>query len=211
MPARSAAFERFMASTDIDYERWHDGVPYDLEALAQIEGEERAEIERWLIGRANEDWRDLDGLLAIGTVRAKAAVVGQLRRGTLEQRLAAARRLAPDPAIEPDRERAVIDGLREAEWVTGLKNALDLAVSSPNPAIIDALFRAALRRSCAVHAAAALAFLHGHAKEAFDWDRRPFFLRLNDDDPAVRIAAFRALCRECGVDPEPYIRATLAG
>jgi hypothetical protein len=205
MPGRSAAFERFMASTDIDYARWHDGVPYDLEALAQLEGDERAEIERWLLARADEDWRDLEGLLALGTERGRDAVVDQLRHGSIEQRLAAARRLPPDPALEPDRERAVLDGLREAEFVTGLRFALDLALANPTPAVVDALFRAALRRESAVHAAAALAFVHGHAKEAFDWDRRPFYLQFNDDDPAVRAAAFRALCRECGVAPETYL------
>jgi hypothetical protein len=132
-------------------------------------------------------------------------VVEQLRHGSIEQRLAAARRLPADPAIEPDRERAVLDGLREAEFVTGLRFALDLALANPTPAVVDALFRAALRRESAVHAAAALAFVHGHAKEAFDWDRRPFYLQFNDDDPAVRAAAFRALCRECGVAPETYL------
>jgi hypothetical protein len=205
MPGRSAAFERFMASTDIDYERWHDGVPYDLEALAQLQGDERAEIERWLLARADKDWRDLEGLLALGSERGRAAVVEQLRHGSIEQRLAAARRLPPDPELEPDRERAVVDGLLEAEFVTGLRFALDLAIANPTPAVVDALFRAALRRESAVHAAAALAFVHGHAKEAFDWDRRPFYLQFNDDDPAVRAAAFRALCRECDVAPEPYL------
>jgi hypothetical protein len=205
MPGRSVAFERFMASTDIDDERWHDGVPYDLEALVQLEGDERAEIERWLLARADRDWRDLEGLIALGTERGRAAVVEQLRHGSIEQRLAAARRLPADPALEPDRERAVVDGLLEAEFVSGLRFALDLALANPTPAVVDALFRAALRRESAVHAAAALAFVHGHAKEAFDWDRRPFYLQFNDDDPAVRAAAFRALCRECGVAPDPYL------
>ena len=55
-----------------------------------------------------------------------------------------------------------------------------------------------------MHAAAALAFIHGHAKGAFDWDRRPFYLQFVDADLAVRRAAFEALCRECGVDPGRY-------
>ena len=77
----------------------------------------------------------------------------------------------------------------------------------------DALFGSILRpdRETAVHAAALVAFLHGNAKEPFDWDRRDVYVQFNDDDPEVRIAAFRALCRECGVDPRPYIRRTLAG
>lgn len=200
-----------MASTEIDYTRWHDGVPYDLEALAELNGDERAEVERWLLARADRDWRDLDGLLAVGTERGRAAVVEQLRRGSIAQRLAAARRLWGDPSLVTELERAILDGLRGAEFGSGLSDALDLAVGNPTASVIEALFRAALRPETAVHAAAALAFLHGHAKEAFDWDRRPFYLQFNDDDPAVRIAAFRELCRECGIDAEPYLRETLAG
>lgn len=195
-----------MASTDIDFNRWHDGVPYDLAALRELGGEERAEAETWLLVRAGEDWRDLEGLLALGTERGRAAVVAQLRGGSIEQRLAAARRLPPDPAIEADREQAVLDGLRTAEFVTGLRTALDLALARPSAAVIDGLLGAALRRESGVHAAAALAFLHGHAKEAFDWDQRPFFLRFGETD-AEREAAFRELSAMCKVDPEPYLRA----
>ena len=34
---RSESFDRFMASTTIDYEAWHDGVGYDLDALRAVE------------------------------------------------------------------------------------------------------------------------------------------------------------------------------
>lgn len=199
-----------MASTAIDYERWHDGVPYELDAIAELRGDERTEIEAWLLARSDRDWRDLEGLLALGTPRARAAVVEQLRHGTIEMRLAAARRLPLDPAdpgLEADREAAIEVGLAEATVLDGLTTALDLAAEQPTPRVIDALFRAALRddREMAVHAAALLAFLHGTAKEAFDWDRRAFFLRFGENDPAARVAAFRELCAECGVDPTRFL------
>lgn len=207
MADRSPAFQQFMASTDIDYMRWHDGEPYDLAALAELRGDERDEIERWLLSRADRDWRDLEGLITLDTERARAAVVDQLRHGTIEMRLAAARRLPPDAAIEADREAAIIDGLEEATLVTGMSTAIELAAAHATPAVIDALFRATLRsdREPSVHAAALLAFLHGNAKEAFDWDRRSFYLEFGEEDPRVREAAFRRLCAECGVDPEPYL------
>ena len=209
MAKRSSAFERFMASTDIDYERWHEGEPYDLEALTELRGDERTEIEAWLRGRAGIDWRDIEGLLAIGTSAARSAVIDQLRHGTIEMRLAAARRLPPDPAIESDRVAAIVVGLATATVLDGLTTALDLAVEHPDPTVRDALFRAALRddSTMAVHAAARLAFLYGNAKEPFDWDRRGFYLRFGVADAALRRVAFAELCAECGVDPELYLGA----
>lgn len=210
MAGHSAAYERFMASTDIDYERWHDGVPYDVDALADLRPDERPAVESWLLARAGNDWRDLEGLLALGTARGRAAVVHQLRHGTIEMRLAAARRLPEDPAIEADREQAIIDGLGTSTVMDGLTTALDLAEEHRTPKVMDALFRAAMRDDhvMAVHAAALLLFLHGRAKEEFDWDRRPFFLQFGDDDPEVRRVAFEQLCHECGVDPARYLGAT---
>lgn len=196
-----------MASTNIGYEQWHDGEGYDLDALGVLEGRERAEAEAWLLARAGSDWRDLEGLLTLGSDRAREAVIDQLRNGSLEQRLAAARRLPEDPAIEADRVGAIVDGLATATVMNGLTTALDLAAEYRSTAVIDALFRAALRddREMAVHAAALLLFLHGKAKEPFDWDRRSFTLQFGEDDPKVRQAAFEQLCRECGADPARFL------
>src|SRR5689334_4056995 len=114
MAAHSAAYERFMASTDIDYEQWHDGVPYDLDALGELAGAERAEAQRFLLARAGKDWRDLEGLVAIGSDTARDAVVAQLRHGKMEQRLHAARLLKDDRTVTADRDAAVIAGLAQA-------------------------------------------------------------------------------------------------
>jgi hypothetical protein len=203
----SAAYERFIASTDIDYERWHDGVGYDLEALRDLDPDEAFRTEKWLIARAGNDWRDLEGLLALGTPAAKAAVVEQLRHGKLEQRLWAARKLGNDPALAAEREAAVVEGLGTALIYGGLSLALDIATDERTPAMVDALFRAPLRDEgeAAVHAAARLAFIHGKAKEPFDWELRPLFLRFTTQDRAEREVVFRELCALCGVDPEPYL------
>ena len=71
-----------MASTHIGYDEWHDGIGYDLDALGQLEGGERDEVQRWLLARANEDWRDLEALDALGSSAAKGAVRETLRTGS---------------------------------------------------------------------------------------------------------------------------------
>jgi hypothetical protein len=203
----SAAYDRFLASTSIDYDRWHDGVGYDLDALRALDPDEQFRAEHWLLARAANDWRDIEALLAIGSDKARAAVVDQLRTGKLEQRLWAATYLAGDPALAADREAAVVAGLASALIYGGLGLALDLASEERTPTMIDALFRACLRDEgeAAVHAAARLAFIHGKAKEPFDWDRRQFFLQFGVADPAVKRTAFEQLCGECGVDPARYL------
>ena len=203
-----------MASTDIDYEKWHEGEGYDLEALGAVEPDERFRIEQWLLARAGNDWRDIEGLLELGTPTARAAVVDQLRHGKLEQRLWAARYLtddpdaaATDPTFERDREAAVVDGLRTALLYYGLTQAFDLAVEVRSLAMIEALWRATQRAEseASVHAAARLAFLYGKAASDFDWDLRPLFLRFGTDDKAERAAATAELGRLCGVDPRSYL------
>lgn len=209
----SAAYERFMASTNIDYDRWKEGEGYDLEALAELEGAERLEVEQWLFDRAGNDWRDLEAMLSTGSDRGRAAALEQLRRGTLEQRLHAARLFADDENLArdyaPDIEAAAVAGLESALLFYGLSIALDLATTLRTPTLIDALFRAALRDEgeAAVHAAARLAYIHGKAKEPFDWELRPLFLRFNTQDRAEREVAFRDLCTLCGVDAQPYLAA----
>ena len=197
-----------MASTNIDYEAWHDGVGYDLEALRELTGGERDEAERFLLERAGTDWRDLEGLMALGTPAAREAVVDQLRNGRLEQRLWAARYLGDDRSLAKDREAAVVAGLAEGVFYNGLSVALDLATELRTPAMVEALFRALLRDEgeAAVHAAARLAFIHRKAKEEFDWELRPLFLKFNTQDRGERTRAFRELCKLVGVDPAPYLR-----
>ena len=208
MSARSDALERFMSSTSIDYEAWHDGVGYDLDALRELKGDDQAQAERFLLDRAGSDWRDLEALLALGTTTARDAVVDQLRTGRLEQRLWAARYLADDPSLADDREAAVVAGLAEGVFYGGLSVALDLATEARTPAMVEALFRAALRDEgeAAVHAAARLAFIHRKAKEEFDYELRPLFLKFNTQDRGERTRAFKELCKLCGVEPGPYLR-----
>lgn len=213
MSGFSAAYDRFMASTEIDYGRWKEGEGYDLAALRELDPDERFRVEHWLLARADKDWRDLEGLLTLGSDAGRAAVVDQLRQGKLEQRLNAARLLSDDTTLArelaPDIEAAAVAGLQSALFFYGLSIALDIATTLRTPVLIDALFRAALRDEgeAAVHAAARLAFIHGKAKEEFDWDLRPLFLRFNTQVRAEREAAFRELCTLCGVDPEPYLKA----
>ncbi|HEY4328985.1 MAG TPA: hypothetical protein VGN88_04555, partial [Phycisphaerae bacterium] len=70
-PALSPAAERFIASMPMDYEKWHDGTGYDLTALAEITGDERARIADIIIQHKPRDWRDIEALAQMDLPQAK--------------------------------------------------------------------------------------------------------------------------------------------
>ena len=77
MTTHTSAYEQFVASMKITYEKWHDGDGYDLAALAALEGAEREEITQLLIDRSRTrpDWREIDALAMLGGTAALAALL----------------------------------------------------------------------------------------------------------------------------------------
>lgn len=181
----SPAYVRFEESTHLDYVRWHDGEPYDLAALAEMTDDERALVERDMIARlaGTGDWRDIEALAALQTPAAAAAIDKARRhrnpevsRRALEVLAAASAgpiaEAGPDPAqLDADIARAVGQG------------AIDLALEHRTPAVAKALLDLARLGNSVqrVNAAAMLLYVCGQAKEPFDWEQRPFFLRFNSE------------------------------
>jgi hypothetical protein len=56
----------------IDYEKWHDGIGYDIDAIKLASPAERKTIERILIAHTPRDWRDIEALAQIDTERVQA-------------------------------------------------------------------------------------------------------------------------------------------
>jgi hypothetical protein len=204
-PIEDDALKRFLASMIIDYEKWHDGVGYDLDALQELSDDELEQVETKLINHSPRDWRDIEALACIDSPRARKTVEAALQDPDPKVRQEA-REHAPDKIHPADRERRLIQLLETAHLYGGLSEAIDEAEEFHPPAVIDTLLRGALRRDggAAVHFAALLCFLHGKAAEPFDWNHRPFYLRFHDTGKA-REAAFRELCDRCGIDARRYL------
>lgn len=45
----SKVYQLFLDSMVMDFDKWHDGIGYDLELIEQLEPEERASIEKLLM------------------------------------------------------------------------------------------------------------------------------------------------------------------
>lgn len=191
----------------IDYEKWHDGVGYDLDAIREASQDERQAIEILLFNRGTRDWRDVEALAALDTAGARAAL-RQAKYSHEHDVAMAVARYAPDLLSDEEQTAAIVRALQSAQFYEGLSEALDQAEEHHPPAVIDALLRGMIERDgdVAVHFAALVLYLHGKADSSFDMAQRPFFLTFNTPDRDERMRAFRELCRKVGLDPELYMR-----
>jgi hypothetical protein len=198
---------KFLQSMEMNYEKWRDGIGYDLETLRKMSPQELGEIETILINHRPRDWRDIEALAKIDSPGARQAIEAALKDPDPQVRREAANH-AGDKVSPADRETFLLKALKTCTAFDGLTEALDEAEEFHPPSVIDALVSGALNRDgeTAVHFAAILFFLHGKSKERFDWDHRPFFLRFNTTNREERKAAFRELCETIGVEAEKYLR-----
>jgi hypothetical protein len=200
---RVAAFERSMV---IDYDKWHDGIGYDLAVLRAMTPRERGAIEAMLIRKGLSDWRDVEALAEIDTPAARAVLEAAIHHTNPEVRNAVLQH-APTLVPEEQKLRVIIQGLKTSVIFGGLTQTLDDVADFHPPEVIETLFRCALSRTgdVAVHFAAMLFYIHGKASVPFDWDHRPFFLRFHTEDRAERVAVFRELCATVGVSADQYL------
>ena len=198
---------RFRKSMQIDYEKWHDGVGYDLEIIRNATPQELAEIEELLTRRPVDDWRDVQALAAIDSPATRSVLVKTLDHPDHAVRTAVAA-YAPHLVPDDNRTAALVAAIEQAGLYEGLSQALDQIESFHPPRVVEALFRGLLQQQGenAVHFAAMLMFIHGQADSAFDWDQRPFFLQFHTEDRAERRLHFRELCERIGVDPDEMLR-----
>jgi hypothetical protein len=185
-----------------NYERWHDGIGYDLELLKSASPEELVEIESILTNKPVEDWRDVEALAALNTPRAHVLLRKALKSSKAEIASAVVR-CAPTLISDKERTAALVKALNMAEAFGGLSATLAEVEEYHPPEVIEALWDGVRLRDgeTAVHYAAMLMFLHGKAKEPFDWELRPFFLQFNTEDPEERALACLELCAKIEEGP----------
>jgi len=195
MTDQTPAIDRFRNSLFIDYEKWHDGVGYDIDALRELKPAERATAESRL--DATHDWRDVEALAVLaelGSASAERALRDALRSGSQEIRLAIMK-YAPHLVDDAARTEMLVHALDVATPFDAFTETLDQVERFHPPPIVDALWRGLTTRQgdVAVHYAAMLAFIHGKADSAFDWSMRPLFLKFNTASSAERRAAITEL------------------
>jgi hypothetical protein len=195
-PAESEAMRRFRASMVMDYEKWHDGIGYDLAALAEMSAGEQHEAEVLILSGGIADWRDVEALAALDSGTARTALRRAGQSGPLTVRLEVAHRV-PELLDDAEKTACIVEALRTAVWSDGLRKAIDPAGVFHPPEVITALWEGLERRTgdVAVHFAALLCCLHGLTSSPFDMAQRPLFLRFNTVDAGARLAEIAELRR----------------
>jgi hypothetical protein len=153
------------------------------------------------------DWRDVEALAAIAGLGEKSGGAAEVAREALRARAAEKDKIGLRAAEalgelgeKVDLEDSIVETLLAMRDDSAFGEALDMAETYPTERVKRALLRCAKEHSgMGVHCAAMLYFHCGLAKEAFDWDHRPFFLRFGDDDDADRAKAFGELCERTGL------------
>ncbi len=198
--------KRFEKSMNIDYEKWHDGLGYDLDAIKSASATERKTIEQILIQHNPRDWRDIEAMSQIATANARKTIKRAMNDPNPNVRIAVTR-YAPKLVSKRDRSKSLINALQNAELFGGLSQTLDDIEKYHPKEIKEALIKGLLSRKGEVATlfAAMLFYIYGKADEPFDMNQRPFFLRFNTENKTERLAVFLELCKTLNIKPEKYL------
>jgi hypothetical protein len=198
--------QRFEKSMEIDYEKWHDGVGYDIDAIKLASATELKEIEQFLVQHSPRDWRDIEALAQIDTKSAQQTIKDAIDDPNPAVRIAVTR-FAPNLVTSNKRSQSLIRALQSAEIYGGLSQALDDIEEYHPKEVKEALIEGLLNREgeVAVLFAAMLFYIYGKATGPFDMKQRPFFLRFNTEDKKERVQVFLDLCKQLNIDPEKYL------
>jgi hypothetical protein len=206
-PNPPSPLQRFERSMEIDYEKWHDGIGYDLEAIKSASPSERQLIEQMLIQNSPRDWRDIEALAEFKTRNAQETIQRAIKDPNADVRVAVTR-FAPTLVTDYERSQSIIEALQRADIFGGLSQVLDDIEEFHPPEVEEALIIGLLNRKgdVAVLFAGMLFYLFGESKEPFDMNQRASFIRFNTENKDERVLAFRELCEKLKIDPEKYLK-----
>jgi hypothetical protein len=198
---------RFIKSMNIDYEKWHDGIGYDIEALKRTNNKERKEIERILVNRDRRDWRDIEALATLNTPKARSTIIHALLGGSNEVNMAVLH-FAPELVSNQLKTRVIVKALKSAKFFDGFSLTMNIVGEYHPKEVVRELFHGLINREggIAVHFAAMLFYIYGKAETIFDEEHRDFFLKFNTSILSDRKLVFKELCEKIDVDYNEYLK-----
>ena len=138
------AYDRFKASMVMDFDKWHDGLPYDLDALTQVTREEAKQLTSELVAKSTLDWRDVEALRTLATPRALARVGHAAETQSDDGGAEALIHAAETRGWTPEIETRFIDLLEKAVVMSvSLDRLYGIAEAHPTARVVDQVFRGA--------------------------------------------------------------------
>ncbi|MEP7211031.1 MAG: hypothetical protein ABI740_09365 [Alphaproteobacteria bacterium] len=189
MPAsESDALIRFRKSMVMDFDKWHDGLPYDIDALTQITRVEADQLTNELVAKSSLDWRDVEALRALATPKALARVGVAAKDQHDDGGVSALAHEIETENLTPEREKRLCELLERALVMSMSLDVLyDLAAANTTPAVMAQVFRGARvagDEATRYSFGAFLLYLNGYTDDwyGFEGDLRPHLLDLNSAD-----------------------------
>ncbi|GEP43625.1 hypothetical protein [Brevifollis gellanilyticus] len=180
---------QFLESMEMNYERWHDGIGYDLNVFESAKPKERKQIEDLLINRPLGDWRDVEALAALDSPRARKHLRGAFESANLDQKIDLISH-ATSLFTNKQRTEVLMTALQEADQSPSMTQVMLEIQEFHPPKIIKALLEGVKTREDVIAGAFAmmLLFLHGKADSPYDNNWRPFMLRFQGEarEPLVQ-------------------------
>jgi HPt (histidine-containing phosphotransfer) domain-containing protein len=172
----------------IDYDKWREGEPYDIAALAEITPEERDQLTEEICANGNLDWRDVEALKALNTPKALKRIAHTAKTQGASGGAEALVTEIETKGWSKAAEKQLIAQLENMKSMESSSDRLfDLCEQHQTPAVMEQLMRNAriqsdetMRYACGEF----LLYLTGHIdhRYAFDKEHRPHLLDLNSDD-----------------------------
>jgi hypothetical protein len=169
------AWTTFSASTVLNYDSWHDGLGFDLDALARMPAFERDLIRQWLRTRLEDrlrdvDLRDLEAAAALG----ETELLASLRRHPEPDVRLRARELLAAPG---DVAEELCHTLSQSRSEDAVLRALDLVSSHATAEVRAALIERVSRvDGTFINSAMVLLEVFGGVADA--WSERPFLFEV---------------------------------
>ncbi len=171
------AWATFVASIPMNYDSWHDGIGFDLDALRKMPAIEQDLIRQWLHTHLRDKQRDVD----LRELEAAAALGETDLLATLKRHPDADVRLrVKDLLAEPaDVAEELCRTFSSSRSEDAVLRALDLVSSNATPEVRVALIeRVSKVDSTFINAAMVLLEVFGGVDDA--WNERPFLFQVQD-------------------------------
>lgn len=175
--AASPAWKKFVDSLEMDLDKWRDGIGYDLDALQEMNADERATIKQWLRSRLTDgghsiDWRELEAAAALDDTEVLRTLVKHEDR---DIRMRVKSLLGNDEEIEQELCRV----FRETRSLGEFARAEALAPHYPTGNVKQAMI-ARLHKNDEFFVPLGMTMLEMFAR-ADGWAERPFLFRVKEE------------------------------